>query len=425
MRQTLFTIDHYFFENHWFLVAWLVLGLAYAIYQFSNGAKAEAIQFLPIYAIGAALIFFVIPKLETMGISVDNPDGPMVPDGLAIRGYGVFLLLAMVAGFGLALYRSYQIGFDGDKVLSLGFWMVVVGLIGARVFYVIQKFERFADVDAKEFWFRLVDMTSGGLVVYGSLIGGILAAVVYLAINKINWRSIADILAPGMVIGLAIGRIGCLMNGCCYGGVCEDTYPGVYFPPGSPPYVQQLSNGSLLGIGGEFNPELAVVRVESVDEGGLGHELGIEVGETIQIRLSHPSKDDLYLRLREAKQGTPMKLDAVIERMGRPPIRIPVSKLPEQSRRTHPTQIYSAINAFLLSMFLWFYFPYRRNAGEVFALLLLVYPIGRFVLEIIRRDEGGLFGTTLTISQWVSIGTFAFGLALFAYVRSVPISDES
>ena len=246
------------------------------------------------------MIFFIIPKLETFGVDATNPDGPLVPDGLAIRGYGVFLLFAMVAGFGLALYRSYQVGFDGDKVLSLGFWMVVVGLIGARVFYVVQKFDRFADVDPQEFWFRLVDMTSGGLVVYGSLIGGILAAAIYLAINKINWRTIADILAPGMVIGLAIGRIGCLMNGCCYGGVCEDSYPGVYFPPGSPPYVQQLTNGSLFGIEGQFDTDTLSVAVESVSESGLARELGIDVGETIRIYLTHAERDDLFF----AAQGS-------------------------------------------------------------------------------------------------------------------------
>ncbi len=426
MRRTLFTIDHFFFENHWILVAWLVIGLAYLGYQFFKGSKSEAFQFLPIYLVGAAGIFYVIPKLESLGVDAANPNGPLVPDGLAIQGYGVFLLLAMVVGFGLALYRSHQIGFDGDKVLSLGFWMVVVGLIGARMFYVIQKFDRFADVEPKEFWFRLIDMTSGGLVVYGSLIGGMLAAVVYLAINKLNWRTIADIMAPGMVIGLAIGRIGCLMNGCCYGGVCEADYPGIYFPPGSPPYVQQLRDGSLLGVEGTIeDKDSLLVRANGVAADSLAERLGINEGDRFQVYLNHAQQDDLYLRLREAKLGAEMDMEIVISRIDKPPIRIPASELPDHSRRTQPTQLYSAMNAFLLSMFLWFYFPYRRNAGEVFALLLLIYPISRYLLEIIRRDEGGMFGTALTISQWVSIGTFTFGLALFVYVRNLPKTADS
>ena len=427
MRQTLFTIDHFFFENHWALLLWLLVGLAYIGYQFYKGTRSEALQFIPVYAIGAALIFFVIPKLETLGVDSANPSGPLVPDGLAIRGYGLFLLLAMVIGFGLAMYRSHQIGFDSEKTLSLGFWMVVVGLIGARVFYVIQKFERFSDVGPQEFWFRLIDMTSGGLVVYGSLIGGILAAIVYLAINKINWRTISDIMAPGMVIGLAIGRIGCLMNGCCYGGVCEDAYPGLYFPAGSPPYMQQFSNGSLLGIDGDLDPESYTVTVRGVAEDSLAERLGIKQGEQVQIHLTRGQEaalsnepDDLYLRLRAAKSGTPMELNAVVYRAGATPVSFPVSELPAYSKRTHPTQLYSSVNAFCLSLFLWFYFPYRKNAGEVFALMLLIYPLGRFVLEIIRRDEGGLFGTTLTISQWVSLGIFACGVLVFLYVRAVP-----
>ena len=64
MRRTLFTIDHFFFENHWILVGWLVIGLAYLGYQFFKGSKSEAFQFLPIYLVGAAGIFYVIPKLE-------------------------------------------------------------------------------------------------------------------------------------------------------------------------------------------------------------------------------------------------------------------------------------------------------------------------------------------------------------------------
>ena len=83
----------------------------------------------------------------------------------------------------------------------------------------------------------------------------------------------------------------------------------------------------------------------------------------------------------------------------------------------HPTQIYSSINAFVLCLFLWFYWYVRRNDGEVMGLMLILYPISRFVLELIRNDEAGQFGTELTISQWVSVLTIACGIGLFAYSR--------
>ncbi len=421
MLQTLITIDDF-----WVLVTWLTLGVVYFVIQLFHRKYSEVTQFLPIYIIGGVIIFFVFPNIETMGIDRENPNGPMIPEGLAIRGYGVFLLLAMVAGFGLALLRCQQINFDGDKILSLGFWMVIVGLIGARLFYVIQKFDSFADVNARQLVLKMIDMTSGGLVVYGSLIGGLVAAAVYLAWHKLPWRTVADILAPGMIIGLAIGRIGCLMNGCCYGGVCEEGMPGIRFPAGSAPYVQQLRSGALIGVQGVFEESSGLVEVKSVDPNSLAAESGVQVGDRIRLYLTHQQKDDPMMRLRAAKKGLDeMQVAAVIDTEGQRPRFIPARQLPARSLNTHPTQIYSAINAALLCAFLWFYFPYRRQSGEVFALFLMIYPIGRFLLEIIRRDEMGQFGTSFTISQWVSFGVFVIGLAMFTYVRLVPDSEES
>ena len=69
-----------------------------------------------------------------------------------------------------------------------------------------------------------------------------------------------------------------------------------------------------------------------------------------------------------------------------------------------PTQLYAAIDAGLLALVLWFYYPFRRRDGEVFALLITLHPISRFFLEMIRSDEPGQFGTGLTISQWLSLG---------------------
>ena len=83
----------------------------------------------------------------------------------------------------------------------------------------------------------------------------------------------------------------------------------------------------------------------------------------------------------------------------------------------YPTQVIAAINAALLMALLWFYYPFRRYQGRVFAMLIVLYSITRFLIELIRRDEFGQFGTWLTISQWVSVGMLVFGLALFFGAR--------
>ena len=76
----------------------------------------------------------------------------------------------------------------------------------------------------------------------------------------------------------------------------------------------------------------------------------------------------------------------------------------------HPTQFYSSFNALLLAFLTHSYFRYRHKDGAVMALALLTYPVTRFVIEYLRGDELGKFNTSLTISQWVSLGLFTFGL---------------
>jgi phosphatidylglycerol:prolipoprotein diacylglycerol transferase len=73
-----------------------------------------------------------------------------------------------------------------------------------------------------------------------------------------------------------------------------------------------------------------------------------------------------------------------------------------------------------LALVLWFFLPFRRHDGEVFALLLTIHPISRFLLEMIRSDEPGQFGTGWTISQWISIGLLALGIGLWIYIERQP-----
>jgi phosphatidylglycerol:prolipoprotein diacylglycerol transferase len=93
---------------------------------------------------------------------------------------------------------------------------------------------------------------------------------------------------------------------------------------------------------------------------------------------------------------------------------------PARSVPVHPAQLYAAIDAALLALLLWAWYPLRRRDGELFALLLLLHPVSRFLLEMIRTDEPGQFGTSLSISQWLSALLFLAGLALAAYLVRQP-----
>ena len=222
-----------------------------------------------------------------------------------------------------------------------------------------------------------------------------------------------------MVLGLAIGRVGCLMNGCCFGGVCEADFPGLKFPPGSPPYTQQLRDGSLLGIEGHLTgsedlwDQEGRIEVDSIVPGSVVEPLGIKQGD--QVRIYPPES----LRLRAFKEeGLKTNEVATLELESGQQFQISPAELPDQSLKTHPTQVYSAVSAALLCLLLWFYFPYRKSDGEVFGLMLILYPITRFLLEMVRNDEQGQLGTSLTISQCVSMGIVVLGFGIWIYSRN-------
>ena len=93
---------------------------------------------------------------------------------------------------------------------------------------------------------------------------------------------------------------------------------------------------------------------------------------------------------------------------------------PGRSLPIHPTQLYAALDAGLLALVLWLAYPFRRRDGEIFAVLITVHPISRFLLEMIRSDEPGQFGTTLTISQWISLAFLVLAAGFWYYVEKQP-----
>jgi phosphatidylglycerol:prolipoprotein diacylglycerol transferase len=426
MQPTLFFIPHSWLGWPlllvWFIFSAIVLGILFRRHRWGQ----ETIGFLPIFAIVTATILFVLPNVEVMGINPADPLGPMVNRGLAVRGYGVFMLLAIIAGMGIVIYRCKKIHFPADPIFTLAFWMVIAGVIGARLFFVIQKRELFFgdDIPLRTSLAAMANMTEGGLVVYGSLFGASIAAFIFFARTKLPVWKTADLIAPGMALGLAIGRLGCLMNGCCWGGICPPSMPSLTFPAGAAAYMQHLSNGQLLGLttrpyGDGYVREVIAVSPDA------GLDLGIEVGDQIAVsgnpevlRFFSQSDDDrkalatVEIAINSKKTGTSRVAS------------VAMTELPMQSLPVHPTQIYSCINALFLCLLLWCFWHYRKSDGEVFALMLILYPVGRFLIEIIRNDESGQFGTELTISQWVSAITIAIGFAMFAYRRGVGSRND-
>lgn len=386
------------------LALWALFGVGGLVLTVRrHGWTAETWSLLPLLALTGAAILG-LPKL--------------FPDGLPIRGFGLMVLCGAVAGVALAQYRARQAGLDRELVLSLALWMVIGGVVGARLFYVIEYWDqRFRADTVFETIGRILHYPQGGLVIYGGLLGAALATLLFARKERLPLLPIADLIAPSLVVGLALGRIGCLLNGCCYGGPTSLPW-GVTFPPGSPPYQDQIARGATHGFSvGQDATGRPIVRW--VDADSAAATAGLKVGDVV-ARWSSSSGVSSGTIQREMYESWAARSPLILHLATGQQITLPAPAPRARSLPVHPTQIYSAINAGLLAGLLWVVYPLRRRDGEVFALLLTIYPISRFVLEVIRIDEPAVFGTGMSISQNFSIAIIVAVIGLWYYLSKQP-----
>jgi phosphatidylglycerol:prolipoprotein diacylglycerol transferase len=228
---------------------------------------------LPLFGVGIVLVLWVIGCLVGMVVLTRKAQGTwkdllpglvfgglaiiflpkLFPDGLPIRGYGLMVLTGVIAGILMAIHRAKQVGLSPEIILSMAFSFLVCGIAGARLFYVIEYWDsRFKSDDWRETIINVLKFTEGGLVIYGALLGAAVAVVWYVWRHKLPLLAISDLIAPSLLIGLAFGRIGCFLNGCCYGGECDLPW-AVTFPRDSLPYVEQIEAGKF-GDPATLNP---------------------------------------------------------------------------------------------------------------------------------------------------------------------------
>ena len=127
----------------------------------------------------------------------------------------------------------------------------------------------------------LINLSQGGLVVYGSIFGGAAALVLFARKYRVPGMALTDLVAPGVLIGVSLGRIGCFLNGCCYGGVCELPW-AVQFPWRSPPHVRQaeLELVYLHGLKIKAGPGGAPM-IDAVEPGSEAARAGLQAGMRI------------------------------------------------------------------------------------------------------------------------------------------------
>jgi phosphatidylglycerol:prolipoprotein diacylglycerol transferase len=432
MRQTLCYFPETLFGCPLFGWGWglgllLVAAFLSHICQYVRHRKIKDIgSSLALLGIAGVLLVFVVPNLAVPG------------HGIPIRGYGFCLLVAILAALGLVVHLAKQHDISTEKIFSLCFWAVISGILGARFFFITEYWQETLCFDPsghlllRESLFRVLNFAEGGLVVFGSILGGILGSLIFMIRNKMPVLRTFDIMAPAMILGSAIGRIGCLLNGCCFGSVTDVPW-AIVFPPGSPAHVHQVAHGDVFHYGLKFGavtldgqPMLAVGAVQPHSE---AEAMGVKPDMVLRhISCKHEGQSVVWqpqtcreaaALLADLQRTVPdekVQFDFSVHSETKSYRLLPGSS---EVLPVHPTQIYSSILALLLCgtlLFLGRLRFYRQRSGLVFASYMVLYSSGRFLIEILRTDEDFFFGTGLTVSQNVSILFCLTGIALFVFV---------
>lgn len=152
--------------------------------------------------------------------------------GFRVPSFGVMVMLGFLAALWLSRRRAPRFGVTADQISDVAFWGLAGGILGARLGFIVQELDYY-----REHPNELLSLQFDGLTSFG----GVILAIVVLILMSRRLRQppllIMDVLAPGFLLGNVFGRIGCLLNGCCYGGHCDLPWaipvqgmPGLYHP---------------------------------------------------------------------------------------------------------------------------------------------------------------------------------------------------
>lgn len=156
---------------------------------------------------------------------------------LALRSWGLMLLIGFLLGYWLAVKRGEKYGVSRQNLLDLALYLLLAGIIGGRLVYVLLNITYYASNPI-----QTIAIWNGGLSFYGSFAAGVLTVYIFCRKRGIDFLEMVDLLTPSLALGYAFGRIGCFLNGCCYGVPTKLPW-GVRFPGaflGEPVHPVQL-----------------------------------------------------------------------------------------------------------------------------------------------------------------------------------------
>lgn len=359
---------------------------------------------------------------------------------IPIRGYGLMLMIGFLGGTWWAARRAMRVKADPDVVINLGFIALIASVIGARLFYVVHYWDsHFAGRGLR----AVVDITAGGMEFYGGFLGALVGVAVYLAVKKAPVRLYLDIIAPSVMFGMGMARIGCFLNGCCWGAVCSPEIPwSVQFPYASPAAYRQWEERQVTfpaeliaitssGVPGLINRDDLRLSLEKRTGPQYAYRKAVEALEQARIHQADTAtidrlqkKVDAARKRHEESKKEHARLAWQEWQYGLTPSELQTLAAHHRTRDVQPVQLYASINGLVLAFLLNALFYRRKQHGLVVAVLFLTYPIMRIIEEIIRSDNPhDVLG--LTISQAVSVGLLATGVLMLVAFYRMPANSAT
>jgi prolipoprotein diacylglyceryltransferase len=225
------------------------------------------------------------------------------PDGIPLYGFGAMLFVTFVVVAWWGTVRAKKIGMEAARFQDFCIWVFLSGLVGARVLYMVQYAREFPNNSLGDILASFFRIWEGGIVFYGSALGGAIGYGLFywfvmrrLTVHVSGWQ-LADAVAPLLALGLAIGRIGCYLNGCCWGQVANEEVCVVPLGPAHFPILPaharkqlvsqtdhvpygylQTSTGFAVATRGGDDPRPLVTAVEV---GSPAEKAGVKAGDKI------------------------------------------------------------------------------------------------------------------------------------------------
>ena len=221
------------------LLAWVLASLLSGAWQYRSARIAGqdpkgALKTFATWTAGTAAVLYGAVRLLGQQ-DILHLERPLA---IPLHTYGVLVAGGFLVAMVLAARGAERMGLSREKVMDLSFGILVAAMIGSRLLFIIVNWGEYAQNVAGifEFW-------KGGLVFYGGFVGAVLFSAFYMRRHEMDFFAYADVMAPTVAIGQALGRLGCFSAGCCWGGACDAHYWfAARFPPESLAYQSQAAS---------------------------------------------------------------------------------------------------------------------------------------------------------------------------------------